>query len=144
MIHIFRDALLALIPMADRARISWKEPDNYDDWDSIAQSLFYTFVVKSLEYTNEWNNFDEIPGYDIRKSSYAKSSFLSVSTDPTELVFVCFETNSLPFDTAMFARLDVTGGVRQLERQPVNRIQFILSGRSAGSITVIDRINVNS
>ena len=142
-IHIFRDALLALIPIADRARILWREPDNYDDWDLIAQSLFRSIVVMSLENADECKALQGTPKYDERISDYSLKSFLSTSKGSGELAFICFETDSLPFDTALLARLDEAGRVLRLERQDVGQLHFLLSGRSKDSIVEIDRISVN-
>ena len=140
---IFRDALLALIPIADRARMQWREPKNYDDWDSIAQSLFQSIVVSSLAHAGPLQPSYELPKYDVRIANYSENSFLSTSACPTDLAFVCFETGQSPFDSALFARLDTTGKVLKFERESVERVYFVLSSRSSDSIFVQDNIRVD-
>ncbi len=140
---IFRDALLALIPIADRARMQWREPKNYDDWDLIAQSLFQSIVVSSLAHAEPLQPSYRLPIYDARIADYSESSFLSTSAGPTDLAFVCFETDQSPFDSAVFARLDTTGKVIQLEREKVERVYFVLSSRSTGSVVVQDSVQVD-
>jgi hypothetical protein len=139
---IFRDALSALVPIAERARMPWREPNNYDDWDAITEALFKSLVINSLEHANEWNAFSELPRYDLVIEKYAQKSFLTVSPNPGGLAFVRFETELSPFDTAVFARLNVSGEVMGTERLPIDEIRFVLAGRSANSITVVDRVNL--
>jgi hypothetical protein len=106
---IFRDALRALIPIAERARLHWKEPNNYDDWDSIAAAIYGSIVISSLEFAIEWHKFDAIPKYRKRIASYSHSSFLTPVDKPGAIAFVCFETRSEPFDTCLFTQLDNEG-----------------------------------
>jgi hypothetical protein len=140
---IFREALVALIPTAERAHMPWREPANYDDWDLIAQSLFQSIVVSSLEHADEWKFPYKIPKYDTRIGDYSQNSFVSALAFPMELAFICFETKSSPFDVALFARLDATGKVVRVEREQVDRVHFVLSGCSANSNLVVDSVSVH-
>jgi len=97
----------------------------------------------SLENADECKALQGTPKYDERISDYSLKSFLSTSKGSGELAFICFETDSLPFDTALLARLDEAGRVLRLERQDVGQLHFLLSGRSKDSIVEIDRISVN-
>jgi hypothetical protein len=64
---------------------------------------------------------------------------LSPTACPTELAFVHFETNSSPLDTV---RLDPDGKAIGEESVSLDRVSFVLSARSDGSMAVIDRIKV--
>jgi hypothetical protein len=47
LIDTFRQGLLALIPVAERAQIAWREPEAYDEWDALAECLYKVFVSDS-------------------------------------------------------------------------------------------------
>ena len=44
----FRGALIAIIPWLERAKIKWKRGESYDDWDSIAETLYTSIVLNSI------------------------------------------------------------------------------------------------
>ena len=48
-VRIFREGLLALIPVVEKAKMMpWADPHAYDDWDVIAQGLYEGIVILSL------------------------------------------------------------------------------------------------
>jgi hypothetical protein len=141
-VQIFRAGLIALIPIADRARMPWREPDSYDDWDSIAAAMYEAIVLRSLEWSSEWDKFDGVQKYDLRTDGYSDRSFLTAKDDPGACAFVCFETESSPFDTCLFKRLDRTSVVLGLERRRTDLVRFVLAGRSGGALTIIDALRV--
>ena len=47
----FRTALLAIVPAVERAGISWKRPDAYDEWDAIATTVFDKLVIEVLRWS---------------------------------------------------------------------------------------------
>jgi hypothetical protein len=139
---IFHDALIALAPIAERARMSWQEPNNYDDWDSMAAAIYKSIVIGSLGHAAEWENFDALPEYDERISSYSDNSFLTALEDKRTLAFVCFETISTPFDTCLFARLNNEGEVLASERRSFSETRLLLAGRSGATVRMIDSVQV--
>jgi hypothetical protein len=139
---IFHDALIALVPIAERARMSWREPDNYGDWDSMAVAIYKSIVVDSIEHAAEWKSFDALPEYDQRIPSYSNNSFLTPLESQGTLAFVCFETISTPFDTCLFARLNNDGAVLTSERKGVVETHLVLAGRSRASVGMIDSLQV--
>jgi hypothetical protein len=106
LLALFRDAMCALIPIAERARMSWKEPDAYDDWDAICQAIYRSIVIGSIEHADGIGRSSPMLDYDLRTSSYAKNSFIGDATSKEEAAFVCFETVNLPFDRCLFVVLD--------------------------------------
>ena len=140
--QIFRAALVALIPIADRARMPWKEPNNHDAWDSIAAAIYKSIVSRSLEESFEWNGFDAIEEYDRRTDRYSKSSFLTTKAEPGACAFICFETKSSPFDTCLLARLDESNAVINFERRRADTVSFVLAGRSENVVTIVDTLRV--
>jgi hypothetical protein len=140
--QIFRDALIALVPIADRTHMRWREPSNYDDWDSIAAAIYESIVSRSLEESSEWNKFDPIPKYDRRTDRYSNSSFLTTKDEPGACAFVCFETKSSPFDTCLFGRLDKSNVVISFERRSTDLVNFVLAGRCGNAVTIVDALLV--
>src|SRR6202035_1122688 len=102
--------------------------------------LYESLVVRSIEESSEWNKFDSIPKYDKRIEGYSNSSFLTAHGGSVTRAFICFETDSYPFDTSLFARLDETDMVTGFERLKTNSVDFILAARAGSSITMIDTL----
>jgi len=142
LVQIFRDGLIALIPMADRAQMRWREPDNYDDWDSIAAAIFESIVLRSLEESSEWEKFNAVPQYNRRTDHYSGSSFLTTVDEPGAWAFICFETESSPFDTCLFGRLDEADAVISFERRGADSVTLVLAGRSANTVKIVDTLRV--
>jgi hypothetical protein len=139
---IFRDALLAVIPACDRGHIPWRDDESYDDWDLISESLYQAFVVSALVHSAEWKPPHELPQYGFDVEDYSGLSFLSPAAYPTELAFVRFETHSSPLDTVLFRRLDPEGKAIGEESVLLDKVYFVLSARSGGSMAMIDEIKV--
>ena len=142
LVRIFRAALIALIPIADRAHMPWREPNNYDDWDSMAAAIYESIVSRSLEESSEWDKFDAIPKYGKRTDRYSNYSFLTAQHEPGACAFICFETESSPFDTCLFGRLDESGVVIRFERRRTDLVNFVLAGRSGDAVTIVDMLRV--
>jgi hypothetical protein len=53
LVQIFHDALAAVAPVLERARIHSDLPRAYDEWDAIAQALFHNVVVRSIQWSDE-------------------------------------------------------------------------------------------
>jgi hypothetical protein len=50
LMRLFGDAIRTLVPIAERARMHWKEPDSNDDWDRICEAIFRSIVIGSIEF----------------------------------------------------------------------------------------------
>jgi hypothetical protein len=142
LVQIFRAALIALIPIADRAHMPWREPSNYDDWDSIVTAIYKSIVLQSLENSSERDKYDAVPQYDHRNECYSNNSFLTAKDDPGACAFIGFETNTSPFDTCLFGRLDESNLVVSFERRETDSVSFVLAGRSGDAFTVVDTLRV--
>jgi hypothetical protein len=106
LLGLFRDAMSALIPIAERAHMPWKEPQAYDDWDAICRAIYRSIVIGSMEHAAGIGTSMPLPDYDLRTSSYEKSSFIGNAASKERAAFVCFETERFPFDRCLFAVLD--------------------------------------
>lgn len=117
---IFRQALVALIPTADRLLLEWLDAQKqHRDWERIAESLFDACVRGPLD-ADVGRRDGEFPlvRYDIDADSYDTFSWIGVRSRrlarPAPLIR--FVTVEEPFDTVQVAILDAFG------RTPLTRV----------------------
>lgn len=112
-VGVFRDALIALIPSLERARIPWRDGEAYDDFDALAQAAYDTYVLNAFRFgltTNE--EVIRVPPWDLHVTTYAESDWIEVvSNDVAErpLALVGFKTRDTPFDTVTAQPLTAAG-----------------------------------
>jgi hypothetical protein len=106
---IFSDCLRALIPYVQRVGIEWEEGKNYDDWDTIAQTLYTTIVANAVAYTVEGEGFKQLAPYSLILPNYAHESILYCSELGPASPFLKLVRSDMPFDTAVFIELDRSG-----------------------------------
>jgi hypothetical protein len=98
----FRDALTALTPFMDKAKIGWRDVEAYDDWDEISQCLYQDMVVRSIQFSVKHQHDWITPDYGTVYPSYGDKSFIDVSERNLKLggyqVFIGFSTLEHPFD----------------------------------------------
>jgi hypothetical protein len=141
-VRIFREGLLALIPVAKKAKMAWTEPDSYDDWDVIAEALYESIVIRSLTSSTQWDDFEEIPKFDHRISDYSNRSYIFLAEIGAQKPFVCFRSVKAPFDTALVATLDEHQKVVGVSDSELGNATFVLSGCRSGHRTNIEDIAV--
>ena len=129
----FRAALLALIPMVRRVGITWKRPDAYDEWDTIASTLFEKLVLEVLRWSRPDDAREKfrLPPYDLILPSYAGLSTLEVvhpSLRPGRWLFHAFGTDREPFDVIEVRSLSQDGEPlsEEFETCPVDGAGFRL------------------
>jgi hypothetical protein len=138
----FREALLALVPIADKIHMPWREPDSYDDWDAIASALYNSIVIRSIESATEDERFFPIPQYDKRIISYSYNSFVSNFELGRGYAFICFQTNNTPFDTCLFAALGEGGHVIGQAHARFEETQFTVVGQKIGTSAILSSLDV--
>jgi hypothetical protein len=144
LVRSFRDGICALIPIAERVRMSWKQPDAYDDWDYICAAIYHSIVLGSIENAFESGAFLPIIEYDRLIRYYEKNSFICDSYSEGRSAFVCFETETFPFDKCLFALLDsnlvITGFSRILASE--TRFAFFSRHQESGGGNLHDVVRV--
>lgn len=110
----FRAALFALVPVVKRVGIAWKRPDAYDEWDTIAATLFDKLVVEVIRWSlpEETQECFRLPLYDLLLPVYASTSTLEVfhsSLPPGRWLFHAFGSNREPFDVVEVRSLSKDG-----------------------------------
>ena len=109
LMHILRDALIALVPTVERAKIAWRDEEAYDDWDDICESLYQNIVIRSLEFAEGFPEDLQVPRYGMVDDCYAGLSFFRIvcANLPSEKTgaFVAFGTDAHPFDLVNYVEL---------------------------------------
>ncbi len=143
LIVIFRASLVALIPVAERARIAWQGPEVYDPWETIEQALFTSIVGSTVENARP-SPPCSLPKYGTAHRSYANLSFITDRTARLRgerLVFIELTTLQDPFDTMCFLELGAdfvpTG---QTVKLSVLQVAPELAARTANGLSYCDVI----
>ena len=136
----FRDSLVAMMPLADRAMISYADEEMHHDWEKLTGCLFDVFVRGPIG-SDRGRSRDEYPlaRYDIDLDDYGECGWIDVGSGrsaPAPLVrFLSLEK---PFDTVEIATVDE--GLRVLIRTtvPWGELSFSFRRRLRGgrSVTV--------
>ena len=99
LVRNFGEACRALVPSLDRARVSWSDAHQYDNWDRIAEALFESLVVEPCRSQAGEIGFDKLQwdkyGFDISPSANA---FISVAiSGATECKLISLISRDRPF-----------------------------------------------
>jgi hypothetical protein len=114
----FRDALLAIVPTVDRAKINYRDVETHRDWERLAESMFDAFV-RSPIVADQGATGRELPlaRYDIDLDDYLAVSWLMSDREaPYRGAVVRFLSLGAPFDTIQVVDIDpvtLLAGVRR-------------------------------
>ena len=146
LLEIFRQSLSALAPIVEQAKISWREAEAYDDWDSIASNLFENIVLNSLRFSQEVAFEPKIPEYDIILPSYKGFDIISVEGDDipanTRAAFIGLAGTSPNFSTVKWLEVDSNGETpnQEVRMAKFGQSRFFLVHNGASKI---DRLTVD-
>jgi len=140
--HIAQEALRALVPIVEKARMKWREPDNYDDWDLIASAIVRSIVSMSVENCLEFARASPIIDYDMRADNYSQFSFITDLASAKSLAFVSFVTDREPFDACLFAELDENQRVLGELRRAFNEVDWGVAARHGTSLDKLRSLTV--
>lgn len=111
----FRGALLALIPAFEKANLSWKRSDAYDEWDTVASALFDSLVASVLKWRlpAPLGESFRLCKYDLLLPLYGDVSTIEVASSrlPKEhrYIFHALGTGTEPLDSVEVRRVSVDG-----------------------------------
>ncbi|MGB9770448.1 MAG: hypothetical protein ACPLX7_00535 [Candidatus Kapaibacteriota bacterium] len=118
LVNLFREALLALIPIMEKANVNWKQLQEMDLFDLVTETLFQLIVLPKIEnyMTKKHNISPPMPKYGFFYKDYSKTSFIEVLPNNVEhtsgiYVFVMFNSVQEPFDTVVCNVIDEKGNV---------------------------------
>lgn len=104
----FRQALLAIAPIANRAMINSGDHETHRDWERLAESMFDAFVRSPIE-TDRGATGDALPltRYDIDIDDYLGASWLASNvSSPHKGAVVRFLSQGSAFDTVQVVDID--------------------------------------
>lgn len=81
LLNVFRDALLAIVPVVERTMMAWRDEEAYDDWDAIADVLYEQLVVASVRWSLAEADHAALrmPPYNTLVESYNDLRFFAVT-----------------------------------------------------------------
>jgi len=140
----FRCALLTILPLADRAKINYRDAETHRDWERLAEVMFDVFLRSPIDSDRAVLG-RELPlaRYDIDLDDYLAVSWLASNADsPHRGAMVRFLSQSAPFDTVQVVDIDpVTLRASRRRTVPVGEIKPALyRRRESGEATVVIEI----
>ncbi len=150
LIKNFRDALISILPIMERSKIGWRDQEQSDSFDGIAENLFNWFVISNLEsfIRDKYKKVPSIAKYNFYYKDYSKISFIEVTKggeDPIGYhIFTSVRTDKSTFDTVVCDKIDKTGQVigKNVEMN-FEEVKFIFHYRTvSGDLFEIDKIDL--
>lgn len=139
LIENFRAALIGVLPAVQCLHIPWQRPLAYDEWDSIATTLYSALVIAPCRWSvpeSDQERFRMAP-YDLLLESYAGYSLIQVGQEErSDLIREFHSLGSInePFDTIECRMLASSGAPLsdRLETYPLHGTRLALRHVSPG------------
>jgi hypothetical protein len=133
LIEMFQGGLLGLVPTFERARINWRGPDTYDDYERVAEALFDSIVRDALANAEGLQNAYRAARYGVHEPGRELSRILV--GDPEEgMAFFELESGTEAFDTIVCQLTDQNGKETEGQvRIPLLGARFTYEARFSGS-----------
>ncbi|MCT2584637.1 hypothetical protein [Actinophytocola gossypii] len=109
LISNFRSALIALVPVAERARMVWADAmEQHYEWEKLQQAVFNAFVAQPIAMDRGRDDAQlPLSTYDIDVADYSPMSWISCQSSLEEdLALVRLVTHEHPFDIVQAAKVD--------------------------------------
>ncbi len=131
LMDLFRESLDSITPSLEQAQITWDTFDEYEEIETISESLFDLIVRYQLnEYIKTKYSKDlNLPQYGFFIKNYSGFDCIEVKTEDTEdrYVFVLVESKNGPFDTVMCDKVDEKGNIISRENEFLwDEVNFVL------------------
>lgn len=137
----FNQTIACLAKKAENINLAWQEKRAYDEWDTVTQVIFNTFV----KFPIEWGIYSDhkvdvlLPDYDVCYNDYSGYSyFVCTQKDLPEdtYVFHSFDTKINPMDIVRVLKIDTNEKVssRDFFEIPLEKAEFILFYKVAENI----------
>ena len=146
LVGLFRDALLALIPVFERAHIPWRDGESYDQWDEVGAVLFDKLVREPLTWALDDGPDLSLLDYDLAVPTWSGRSFVAVRhpmvPGDSTAVLLRFETRLAPLDTVAVGLIDGQGAGAAEKRVPVDEASFVVVDRRHGRDSIVSSVLV--
>jgi hypothetical protein len=114
LLGLLREALVSLVPVAEKAQIPWRDSEAYDDWEAIASCLYDNIVVRSLCFAGEVGREITMPKYGLIYPAY-RGAFILVEGEAVPkgvlAAFVGFAGTSPQFECVKWVKVLPSGEV---------------------------------
>lgn len=132
------------MPIAERAKINYRDEETHRDWERLAESLFDAFVRSPIESDRNVTG-RELPlaRYDIDSADYLATSWLASNSElPYAGAVVRLLSQDAPFDTVQVVDIDpVTLQAGRRRTLAVNEVRpAFYCRREGGDAAVVMRI----
>ncbi|MEK6749238.1 MAG: hypothetical protein AABY83_08535 [Pseudomonadota bacterium] len=139
---IFQSALRSLLSYAEELNIPWREPENYHDWDVVAEGVYAGFVSSIISNNLEERGKFPLIRYDQRVSNYVGLSFVGMEISKKVCPFVCLETTLVPFDTCLMAEIDSEAEFVRYVRIPFSESCFVVAAVDKDMLDILTKVNM--
>jgi len=144
LIATFRESIIVLVTIAERAKMSWRDEPTHPDWDAIQAAHFSSFVSNPIaaDSRSVVGQYRLAP-YDIDTQTYDQLSWLSIADHHVHnFAFVRFVTRHEPFDYVQLIELDDNlNSTRQTLEFPWGEgTVFNLNQHSRSSLRIVENI----
>jgi hypothetical protein len=131
LMDLFRESLESLIPSLEKAQITWDTFEDYEEIETISESLFDLIVRYQLNdyIKTKYNKELTLPNYGFYNKNYAGFDCIEVKTEDSEdrYVFVLVESKNGAFDTVMCDKVDDDGNIISRENEFIwDNVNFVL------------------
>jgi hypothetical protein len=140
----FRAPLLALMPVADRAQINFRDEETHRDWERLAEACFDAFVRSPIDADRSHTGREfALARYDIDLADYLAASWLTVDeSHPDRAAVVRLLSRGAALDTVQVVAIDpdtLRAGQRRM--LPIDSVTFACYRRTeSGSAMLISRV----
>src|SRR5512133_826766 len=105
LMELFRESLLVLVPELEKAQILWESYDEFEEIETISESLFNLIVANYLKnYVNEkYNHEPKLAKYGFYLKDYTNLDSIEVAVDDSDsrFIFIMLASIEGPFDRVL-------------------------------------------
>ena len=135
LMNVFQDSLEAMVPSLEKAQINWESFEDFEEIETICESLFNLIIKNQLEQyiQSKYSKELKMPPYGFYLKNYGEYDCIEVRTDNPEdrYVFVLIESKQGPFDTVMCDKIDEKGNIISRENEFLwENVEFVLKIRN--------------
>ena len=117
LMELFRESLLVLVPELDKAQILWESYDEFEEIETISESLFNLIVANYLKnYVNEkYGHEPNLAKYGFYLKDYANLDSVEVTVEDSDsrFIFIMLASMEGPFDRVLCNLVDEKGAIVQ-------------------------------
>jgi hypothetical protein len=129
--RLFRGGLVALVSTFDEARIRWRDDENYDDFERIAEALYDSLVRDAISNAEGLAGIRSVQRYGFTGPE-ASSSRIYFGNPSLGQVFVALATREQPFDHVIVKTPTTSTSGDDLKVVPYVDNAVTLEARGAG------------